>query len=249
MASSSFLFLHVLVMLSLASMAFADLSDDFYDDVCPEALPTIKRVVEDAVRQERRMGASLLRLHFHDCFVNLHGPTWEVQLGRRDSTTASRTTANNDIPTPFMDLSALINNFKKQGLDEEDLVALSGGHTLGFAQCSTFRNRIYNDANIDSTFASQRQANCPRSGGDSNLASLDPTPALFDSKYFSNLVSNKGLLHSDQALFSGGETDDLVKTYSKNLKTFSEDFESMIKMGNIKPLVGSKADSCRLRGR
>ncbi|KAJ8570923.1 hypothetical protein K7X08_037895 [Anisodus acutangulus] len=70
MASSSFLFLHVLVMLSLASMAFADLSDDFYDDVCPEALPTINRVVEDAVRQERRMGASLLRLHFHDCFVN-----------------------------------------------------------------------------------------------------------------------------------------------------------------------------------
>ncbi|KAK4377448.1 hypothetical protein RND71_003744 [Anisodus tanguticus] len=240
-------------MLSLASMAFADLSDDFYDDVCPEALPTIKRVVEDVVRQERRMGASLLRLHFHDLKrsarannnsargFELHGPTWEVQLGRRDSTTASRTTANNDIPTPFMDLSALINNFKKQGLDEEDLVALSGGHTLGFAQCSTFRNRIYNDANIDSTFASQRQANCPRSGGDSNLASLDPTPALFDSKYFSNLVSNKGLLHSDQALFSGGETDDLVKTYSKNLKTFSDDFaESMIKMGNIKPLTGKQ---------
>ncbi|KAJ8570921.1 hypothetical protein K7X08_037893 [Anisodus acutangulus] len=311
MASSSFLFLHVLVMLSLASMAFADLSDDFYDDVCPEALPTIKRVVEDAVRQERRMGASLLRLHFHDCFVNgcdasilldqtdtidsektarannnsargfevidkiksevdkicgrpvvscadiltvaardsvvaLHGPTWEVQLGRRDSTTASRTTANNDIPTPFMDLSALINNFKKQGLDEEDLVALSGGHTLGFAQCSTFRNRIYNDANIDSTFASQRYK-LSTSGGDSNLASLDPTPAFFDSKYFSNLVSNKGLLHSDQALFSGGETDDLVKTYSKNLKTFSEDFaESMIKMGNIKPLTGKQG---QIRGR
>ncbi|KAK4345541.1 hypothetical protein RND71_035717 [Anisodus tanguticus] len=303
MASSSFLFLHVLVMLSLARMAFSDLSNDFYDDVCPEALPTIKQVVEDAVRQERRMGASLLRLHFHDCFVNgcdasilldqtstidsektarannnsargfevidkikfevdkvcgrpviscadilavaahdsLHGPTWEVPLGRRDSTTASRTTANNDIPTPFMDLPALIDNFKKQGLDEEDLVALSGGHTLGFAQCSTFRNRIYNDTNIDSTFASQRQENCPRSGSDSNLASLDPTPALFDSKYFSNLVSKKGLLHSDQALFSGGETDELVKTYSTNLRIFSKDFaESMIKMGNIKPLTGNQ---------
>ncbi|KAJ8570925.1 hypothetical protein K7X08_037897 [Anisodus acutangulus] len=181
--------------------------------------------------------------------MDQHG---KCKLGRRDSTLTSRTTTNNDIPTPFMDLSALINNFKKQGLDEEDLVALSGGHTLGFAQCSTFRNRIYNDANIDSTFASQRQANCPRSGGDSNLASLDPTPALFDSKYFSNLVSNKGLLHSDQALFSGGETDDLVKTYSKNLKTFSEDFaESMIKMGNIKPLTGKQGQirvDCRKDG-
>uniref|UniRef100_M1A8L3 Peroxidase 2 n=2 Tax=Solanum tuberosum TaxID=4113 RepID=M1A8L3_SOLTU len=243
MASSySLVFLHVLVIFSLARIAFSDLSDDFYDDICPQALPTINRVVEDAIRQERRMGASLLRLHFHDCFVNLHGPTWEVELGRRDSTTASRTTADNDIPTPLMDLPALIDNFKKQGLDEEDLVALSGGHTLGFAQCSTFRNRIYDETNnIDSTFASQRQANCPRSGGDSNLASLDPTPALFDSKYFSNLVSKKGLLHSDQALFSGGETDELVKTYSTNLRTFSKDFsESMIKMGNIKPLTGNE---------
>ncbi|KAK4724667.1 hypothetical protein R3W88_027446 [Solanum pinnatisectum] len=256
-SSYSFLFLHVLVMFSLASIGFSNLSDDFYEDVYPGALPTIRRVVEDAVRQERRMGASLLRLHFHDCFVNvdkvcggpivscadilavaardsvvaLHGPTWEVELGRRDSTTASRTTANNDIPTPLM-----------QGLDEEDLVALSGAHTLGFAQCSTFRNRIYSETNnIDSTFASQRQANCPRSGGDSNLASLDPTPALFDSKYFSNLVSKKGLLHFDQALFSGGETDELVKTYSTNLRTFSKDFaKSMIKMGNIKPLTGNQ---------
>ena len=47
------------------------LSIKYYDRVCPQALPTIKRVVEDAVAQERRMGASLLRLHFHDCFVNV----------------------------------------------------------------------------------------------------------------------------------------------------------------------------------
>ncbi|KAJ8570922.1 hypothetical protein K7X08_037894 [Anisodus acutangulus] len=157
MASSSFLFLHVLVMLSLASMAFADLSDDFYDDVCPEALPTIKRVVEDVVRQERRMGASLLRLHFHDCFVN------------------------------GCDASIL--------LDQADTI-----------------------------------------GGEKALVLITIT-----LEGLSNLVSNKGLLHSDQALFSGGETDDLVKTYSKNLKTFSEDFaESMIKMGNIKPLTGKQ---------
>ncbi|KAK4377438.1 hypothetical protein RND71_003734 [Anisodus tanguticus] len=315
MASNSFFLCHVLVMFSLASMSLSSsLSPYFYNHVCPEALQTIKRVVEDEVKQEKRMGASLLRLHFHDCFVNgcdasilldktttidsektavpnnnsirgfdvidkiksevdkccgrpvvscadivavaardsvvaLGGPTWEVTLGRRDSTTASRTTANNDIPTPFMDLPALIKNFKKQSLNEKDLVALSGGHTLGFAQCFTFRNRIYNETNIDSTFARQRQANCPRSGGNSNLSPLDPTPALFDSKYFSNLVSKKGLLHSDQALFNGGQTDNLVKTYSTNVGTFSKDFaESMIKMGNIKPLLGNQGQirvNCR----
>lgn len=60
-------------MFSIATASTDDngLSTKYYDRVCPLALPTIKRVVEDAVAQECRMGASLLRLHFHDCFVNV----------------------------------------------------------------------------------------------------------------------------------------------------------------------------------
>ncbi|CAI0399659.1 unnamed protein product [Linum tenue] len=48
----------------------AQLTPNFYDKICPLALPTIRRVVSQAVNAEPRMGASLLRLHFHDCFVN-----------------------------------------------------------------------------------------------------------------------------------------------------------------------------------
>lgn len=47
------------------------LCPDFYEKKCPQALPTIRRVVEEALQQEKRMGASLLRLHFHDCFVHV----------------------------------------------------------------------------------------------------------------------------------------------------------------------------------
>ncbi|XP_052175458.1 peroxidase 22.3-like [Diospyros lotus] len=304
--------------LALATTALplsASLSPYYYDKTCPNALKTIKSAVEEAVREERRMGASLLRLHFHDCFVlgcdasvlldpaptidseknaipnkgslrgfevvdkikakvdqacgkpvvscadilavaardsvvALGGPTWQVQLGRRDSTTASRTKANTDIPSPFLDLPALINNFGKQGLDVNDLVALSGGHTVGFAKCRTFRERIYNDTNIDPTFRRQRQATCPRKGGDENLAPLDPTPVIFDTKYFSNLVQKKGLLHTDQELYKyGGQTDGLVRKYSTNAGAFSTDFaDSMIKMGNINPLTGSQGQirvNCR----
>ncbi|MBA0787136.1 hypothetical protein Gotri_025583 [Gossypium trilobum] len=36
-----------------------------------------------------------------------------------------------------MDLPALISNFKNQGLNKRDLVALSGGHTIGLSQCVT----------------------------------------------------------------------------------------------------------------
>nr|AFK46630.1 unknown [Lotus japonicus] len=47
----------------------AQLSSDFYSTTCPNVLSTIKTEVDTAVNNEARMGASLLRLHFHDCFV------------------------------------------------------------------------------------------------------------------------------------------------------------------------------------
>ncbi|XP_031267606.1 peroxidase 70-like [Pistacia vera] len=315
MASRSIFQAHVFLILALATTAFSKaLSPYYYEKVCPKALPTIKRIVEAAVSKERRMGASLLRLHNHDCFVQgcdasilldatstidseknafsninsargfevidkikkkidkicgrpvvscadilavaardsvvaLGGPTWKVPLGRRDSNTANRTLANSDIPSPFMDLPALIDNFKKHGLGERDLVALSGGHTLGFAHCRNVRERIYSGTNINSDFAKKRRKTCPRKGGDTKLAPIDPTPARFDNSYFSNLLKEKGLFVSDQALFSNGSTDGLVKTYSYNPKAFSTDFvKSMIKMGNIKVLTGKRGQirkNCR----
>jgi peroxidase len=44
-------------------------------------------------------------------------------------------------------------------------------------------------------------------------------------------------------LFNGGSTDSLVKAYSNNPKAFANDFvTAIIKMGNIKPLTGSKGE-------
>jgi peroxidase len=59
-----------LVAAAVASVASAQLSSTFYDTSCPNALSTIKSGVDAAVMQEARTGASLLRMHFHDCFVH-----------------------------------------------------------------------------------------------------------------------------------------------------------------------------------
>jgi hypothetical protein len=61
--------LSVLVLLCMAAAASAQLSPTFYSTSCPNALATIRTAVRAAVAREPRMGASLLRLHFHDCFV------------------------------------------------------------------------------------------------------------------------------------------------------------------------------------
>nr|GME12811.1 cationic peroxidase 1-like [Ipomoea batatas] len=126
----------------------------------------------------------------------------------------------------------------------------AGSHTIGQARCATFRNRIYNDANINSTFATSLKGNCPQSGGNNNLAPLDVvTPTSFDNNYFKNLQSQKGLLHSDQELFNGGSADSIVNTYSSNPSTFASDFaNAMVKMGNLSPLTGSNGQirkNCR----
>lgn len=300
----------LLLLLCLAAVASAQLSPTFYDTSCPNALSTIKSAVNAAVQKENRMGASLLRLHFHDCFVQgcdasvlladnaatgftgeqgaapnsgslrgfdvianikaqveavckqtvscadilavaardsvvaLGGPSWTVPLGRRDSTTASLSLANSDLPPPFFNLGQLITAFGNKGFTATEMATLSGAHTIGQAQCKNFRDHIYNDTNINQGFASSLKANCPRptGSGDGNLAPLDTTtPYSFDNAYYSNLLSQKGLLHSDQELFNGGSTDNTVRNFASNSAAFSSAFAAaMVKMGNLSPLTGSQ---------
>ncbi|KAG6687761.1 hypothetical protein I3842_11G088300 [Carya illinoinensis] len=65
----------VLVMVlhgSTETLGTADLPDlvlDYYKQTCPSVEQIVRRNVEIAVFKDPRMAASLLRLHFHDCFV------------------------------------------------------------------------------------------------------------------------------------------------------------------------------------
>ncbi|MCE3215939.1 hypothetical protein HAX54_004142 [Datura stramonium] len=59
----------VLLLLSIYMQCEAQLTPTFYERTCPKVLSTIRNVVQQAVSRERRMAASLIRLHFHDCFV------------------------------------------------------------------------------------------------------------------------------------------------------------------------------------
>jgi peroxidase len=170
--------------------------------------------------------------------MQLGGPTWTVQLGRRDALNASQSAANSNLPGPGSSLDTLITMFGNKGLSPRDMTALSGAHTIGQARCSTFRDRIYNDTNINATFAALRQQTCPQSGGDDGaLAPIDVmTPEKFDNVYFENLASKQGLFHSDQELYSGGSQDVLVRVYRRNGGIFATDFaKAMVRMGNLMP--------------
>ena len=65
---------HLVIVVSTETSC-ARLSTNFYAHSCPHLLPTVRSVVQSAIEKEARMGASLLRLHFHDCFVNVSMPS------------------------------------------------------------------------------------------------------------------------------------------------------------------------------
>ncbi|PAN04920.1 hypothetical protein PAHAL_1G101700 [Panicum hallii] len=308
------------LLLSLAFLAAAGtaaaLSTKYYDKRCPALQPTVRFAVARAVAADPNAGAAVLRLFFHDCFVNgcdasvllddgaapgekgagpnanslrgyevidaakaaveaacpgavscadvlalaardavslLGGPSWNVRLGRRDARAASRDAANANLPGPGSGLPALVAAFRAKGLSARDMTALSGAHTVGRARCATFRARASAGAAgggeaINGTFAAELREAC--GGADGALVPLDGvTPDAFDNGYFRGLVERRGLLHSDQELFSGGSQDTLVRRYARDGAAFAADFaKAMVRMGNLAPAPGTPLEvrvSCR----
>ncbi|KAK3025002.1 hypothetical protein RJ639_044611 [Escallonia herrerae] len=196
--------------------------------------------------------ADIMALAARDSTVLTGGPSWDVPLGRRDSRDASLSGSNNNIPAPNNTFQTILTKFKLKKLNIVDMVALSGSHTIGNARCTTFRQRLYNqsgngqpDFSLAQSYAAQLRTRCPKSGGDQNLFFLDfVSPTKFDNSYFKNLLANKGLLSSDQILTTQSAVSlELVKKYAANSELFFEQFaKSMLKMGNISPLTGSRGE-------
>nr|AFK36451.1 unknown [Lotus japonicus] len=49
----------------------AQLDNSFYKDTCPNVHSIVREVVRNVSKSDPRMLGSLIRLHFHDCFVQV----------------------------------------------------------------------------------------------------------------------------------------------------------------------------------
>ncbi|KAL3643490.1 Peroxidase 19 [Castilleja foliolosa] len=187
--------------------------------------------------------ADILAIAARD-FVHLAGgPYYQVKKGRWDGKISMASRVQSNLPRSNATVDELIKLFNSKGLTLEDLVILSGAHTIGFAHCKQFVSRLYDhkgtrqpDPSIDPRLLKALRMSCPRFGGNSDIvAPFDvTTPFLFDNAYYGNLEAKMGLLASDQALFLDPRTRVLVQTLAKDKQRFLQAFAvAMDKMGSI----------------
>ncbi|MBA0723132.1 hypothetical protein Golax_003741, partial [Gossypium laxum] len=182
------------------------------------------------------------------------GPDYDVPLGRRDGLSfATRNATLQNLPAPFANAAAILSSLATKNFDPTDVVALSGGHTIGISHCSSFTGRLYptQDPTMDQTFAKNLKQVCPTANS-SNTTVLDiRTPNKFDNKYYVDLMNRQGLFTSDQDLYTNSRTRGIVTSFAVNQTLFFEKFvAAMVKMSQLSVLTGKAGEiraNCSVR--
>ncbi|KAL6615303.1 hypothetical protein ACP70R_037573 [Stipagrostis hirtigluma subsp. patula] len=314
MAAGLKLALVVSCALLLAESCHGALEVGYYRKTCPRAEAIVRGEVTRAVAADAGIGAGLIRLLFHDCFVQgcdasvLLDPTPEnpqpeklalpnrtlrgfevidaakgaiedtcpstvscadivafaardasyllsgsrinfrVPAGRLDGRRSNATETFDFLPGPFFNLSQLVGSFAAKGLGVEDMVTLSGAHSVGRAHCSSFiKDRLATPSTINSTFASSLRRRClaqTRTSDDPAVSQDAVTAASLDSQYYKNVLANRGLLTSDAALLSSPETTRMVQDNAADTnRRWERNFgKAMVKMAGIEVKTGAHGE-------
>ncbi|EEE62429.1 hypothetical protein OsJ_17220 [Oryza sativa Japonica Group] len=280
----------VAALISAAAVgARACLDVGFYDTTCPTAETLIQQVVAAAFRNDSGVAPAMIRMHFHDCFVRSAveaacpgvvscadvvafmardgvvlsgGLGYQVPAGRRDGRTSLEDDALNFLPPPTSTAADLVANFTAKNLTAEDMVVLSGAHTIGVSHCDSFTNRIYNfpnttdgiDPSLSKAYAFLLKGICPPNSNQTfptTTTFMDIlTPTKFDNRYYVGLTNNLGLFQSDAALLTDAALKATVNSFVRSEATFRLKFaRAMIKMGQIGVLSGTQGEirlNCRV---
>ncbi|KAI3788987.1 hypothetical protein L2E82_01770 [Cichorium intybus] len=309
----------LMVMFIIIGKPEARLKVGFYRKTCPDAESIVGGFVRDAAEFNQQIPAIMLRLHFHDCFVQgcdgsilidngpiseklavghqgvkgfdviedakaqlefvcpgvvscadivaiaardavafTFGPIYEVETGRRDGFVSNISLADN-MPDFSDSIHLLKQKFFDKGLNETDLVLLTGAHTIGTAACFFLMDRLYNflpgggpDPSINPDFLPELFDTCPPDGDINFRLPIDHESGEdFDNHILQNIRSGFAVLPSDAKLLDDPTTKRIVDSYfgSTNQSVtpaFEADFvKSILKMGRIGVKTSSKRGEIR----
>ncbi|XP_047311291.1 peroxidase 51-like [Impatiens glandulifera] len=202
--------------------------------------------------------ADILTMATRDVIALTGGPSYAVELGRLDGLKSTAASVTGKLPHPNFNLNQLNSLFAANGLNQNDMIALSAAHTIGFSHCSKFSNRIYNftksnpiDPTLNKQYASQLIQMCPKNVDPRIAINMDPiTPRKFDNAYFKNLQGGKGLFTSDQVLFTDSRSKSVVNAWATSSQSFNSAFiTAMTKLGRVGVKTGKPGPNGNIRVR
>jgi peroxidase len=177
-----------------------------------------------------------------------------MPAGRLDGRISNSSEVLDNLPPPVFNITELIANFAAKGLDTEDMVVLSGAHTIGQSHCSSFvSDRLAVPSDINAALASILRRRCPANPSASNDPTVPQdvvTPNALDNQYYKNVLAHKVLFTSDAALLTTPATTQMVLD-NANIRGLWEDKfkKSLVKMGAIGVKTGYQGEirrNCRV---
>lgn len=196
--------------------------------------------------------ADILAFAARDAAVAAGLPRYDVVAGRRDGMRSNMDDLPGNFPVPGHHVPRLTELFNQRGLSQEDLVLLSGAHSIGGAHCFMFANRIYNfsknadiDPTLDPNYAKWLRQRCPPRKPDDDPEQAPKvkfdaqTGEKLDVAYYSELLARRGLLTSDNALIEDPQTKAMVEAFARNEALWQQKFaQAMQKVGMLDVLIG-----------
>ncbi|XP_031477926.1 peroxidase 5-like [Nymphaea colorata] len=185
------------------------------------------------------------------------GYRYKVKGGRKDGSISKASEAVQNLPPSTFNVTSLINSFASKGLSADDMVTLSGAHTIGAAHCPSLAGRQFSNyppkspLHLDDAYAAKLRKMCPKSGKTVSQLPMDAyTPLILDNKYYVGLLHRKGLFPSDATLLTKSDTQKLVAAYAGDRHYWATKFgAAMIKMGEVQVKTGKQGEVRRLCSR
>ncbi|KAE8720104.1 Peroxidase 41 [Hibiscus syriacus] len=170
--------------------------------------------------------SDILAVATSDLVTMLGGPYYNIYLGRKDSRSSSASSIEGKLPKPTMGMPQLINLFASSGFTVQEMVALSGAHTVGFSHCKEFSSNIGIDTHYNPRFTQALKQACADYPKNPTLSVFNDimTPNKFDNSYYQNLPKGLGLLESDHVFYSDPRTRPFLELYAKDQNKFFQDF-------------------------
>ncbi|KAL6985136.1 Peroxidase 18 [Sarracenia purpurea var. burkii] len=312
-----FLVSFLLLLPFSSSSSLSDLSFNFYSVSCPSAEFIVKNTVRSASSSDPSIPGKLLRLFFHDCFVEgcdasvlvqgngtersdpanaslggfsvidaakrvleifcpetvscadvlalaardavefSGGPGMAIRTGRRDGRISAASNVRPNIVDTSFSMGEMVKIFSSKGLSLNDLITLSGAHTIGSAHCSAFSDRFtvgprgnltLIDSSLDRDYAFRLAKQCPAGAISSVTVANDPeTPFVFDNRYFKELLDHKGLFQSDSALLADQRAKDKVAEFAGDQARFFDSWgQSFLKLSGLNVKTGNAGEIRRI---